>query len=247
VQLQIFENADEAAEALARRVAAVLRDDPAVVLGLPTGRSPVAAYAELRRMHAAGGVDFSRASTFNLDEFAGIGADHPGSFRRFMEEHLFHGVNVNRGRVHFLDGAAADLDAECERYEAAIDAAGGIGLQILGIGANGHIGFNEPADALVARTHRVRLHDVTRRENAALFGGHVDSVPREALSMGMATILRARRIVLIATGGRKARCVERATRGPLTTGLPASFLQTHRDVELFLDRAAAALLTSGRP
>ena len=246
MQLQIFENADQAAQALARRIASVLRSDPDVVLGLPTGRSPVAAYAELRRMHAAGSVDFSRASTFNLDEFAGVAADHPGSFRRFMEEHLFRGVNVDRDRVHFLDGAAADLDAECERYEAAIDAAGGIGLQILGIGANGHIGFNEPGEALAARTHRVTLHEVTRRENAALFGGDADSVPREALSMGMATILRARRIVLIATGEHKAGCVERATRGPLTTRLPASFLQTHRDVELFLDRAAAALLTNGR-
>jgi glucosamine-6-phosphate deaminase len=246
MQLQIFENADQAAQALARRIASVLRSDPDVVLGLPTGRSPVAAYADLRRMHAAGSVDFSRASTFNLDEFAGIAADHPGSFRRFMEEHLFRGVNVDRDRVHFLDGAAADFDAECERYEAAIDAAGGIGLQILGIGANGHIGFNEPGEALAARTHRVTLHEVTRRENAALFGGDADSVPREALSMGMATILRARRIVLIATGERKADCVERATRGPLTTRLPASFLQTHRDVELFLDHAAAALLTNGR-
>ena len=246
MQLQIFENPDQAAQALARRIASVLRNDPDVVLGLPTGRSPVAAYAELRRMHAAGSVDFSRARTFNLDEFAGVTADHPGSFRRFMEQHLFNGVNVARDRVHFLDGAAADLDAECERYEAAIDAAGGVGLQILGIGSNGHIGFNEPGDALVARTHRVTLHDVTRRENAALFGGNADSVPREALSMGMATILRARRIVLIATGERKARCVEGATRGPLTTRLPASFLQTHRDVELFLDREAAALLTTGR-
>jgi len=148
--------------------------------------------------------------------------------------------------VHFLNGAAADLDAECERYEAAIDAAGGIDLQLLGLGANGHIGFNEPGEELEARTHRVRLHDVTRRENAALFGDNAGSVPGEALSMGMATILRARRIVLIATGERKARCVERTVRGPLTTRLPASFLQTHRDVELFLDRASASLLTAGR-
>jgi glucosamine-6-phosphate deaminase len=246
VQLQIFENADGAAQALARRVAAALRANPGLVLGLPTGRSPVAAYAELRRMHAAGEADFSRATTFNLDEFAGIDAEHPGSFRRFMEEHLFQGINIDRGRVHFLNGAAADPDAECERYEAAIDAAGGIDLQLLGIGANGHIGFNEPGDELVARTHRVRLHDVTRRENAALFGDNAGRVPGEALSMGMATILRARRIVLIATGERKAPCVERAVRGPLTTRLPASFLQTHRDVELFLDRASASLLTAGR-
>ena len=246
MQLQIFESPDEAAQALARRIAARVRANPEAVLGLPTGRSPVAAYAALRRMHEAGDLDMSRVSTFNLDEFAGIAADHPGSFRRFMEEHLFRGVNVDRRHVHVLDGAAADLDAECERYEAAVDAAGGIDLQVLGIGANGHIGFNEPGDELAARTHRVRLHEVTRRENAALFGGNVDVVPREALSMGMATILRARRIVLIATGERKAGCIERTLRGPLTTRLPASFLQTHRDVELFVDRAAAALLTSDR-
>jgi glucosamine-6-phosphate deaminase len=246
VQLQVFDTAHDAAHALARRIASTLRGNPQAVLGLPTGRSPVGAYAELRRMHAAGEVDFSSASTFNLDEFAGIDADHPGSFRRFMEEHLFGHVNVDRGRVHFLNGAAADLDAECERYEAAIDAAGGIDLQLLGIGANGHIGFNEPGEELVARTHRVTLHDVTRRENAALFGDNAGSVPREALSMGMATILRARRIVLIATGERKASCVERMVRGPLTTRLPASFLQTHRDVELFLDRASASRLSAGR-
>jgi len=245
VQIQIFDTADDAARALARHISATLHANPEAVLGLPTGRSPVGAYAELRRMRAAGDVDFSRASTFNLDEFAGISADHPGSFRRFMEEHLFGGVNVDRRRVHFIDGAAADLDAECERYEAAIDAVGGIDLQLLGIGANGHIGFNEPGDELVARTHRVTLHEVTRRENAALFGGNVDAVPREALSMGMATILRARRIVLIATGERKAGCVEGTVRGPLTTRLPASFLQTHRHVALFLDRAAASRLKSG--
>ena len=246
MQLQIFENADDAAQALARRIAAALRERPDVVLGLPTGRSPVAAYTELRRMHAAGDADFSRAPTFNLADVAGIDAGHPGSFRRFMEEHLFSGVNIDRGRVHFLNGAAANLDAECERYEAAIDAAGGIDLQLLGIGANGHIGFNEPGDELVARTHRVTLHDVTRRENATLFGGSAEHVPKEALSVGMATILRARRIVLIATGERKASCVERTVRGPLTTRLPASILQTHRDVELFLDRESASRLAPGR-
>jgi glucosamine-6-phosphate deaminase len=242
VDLRIFDRAEDAALALARRVAHALRNQPDIVLGLPTGRSPVAAYAELCRMAAAGDADFSGATTFNLDEFAGIDAAHPGSFRRFMEEHLFSAVNIDRARVHFLNGIAPDLDAECERYEAAIEAAGGIDLQLVGIGANGHIGFNEPGDQLAARTHRVTLHEVTRRENAALFGGDPESVPREALSMGMGTILHARRIVLIATGERKARCVERSVRGPLTTRLPASFLQTHRYVELFLDRAAASFL-----
>src|SRR5687768_3264482 len=193
-------------------------------------------------MRAAGDVDFSRASTFNLDEFAGISADHPGSFRRFMEEHLFGGVNVDRRRVHFIDGAAADLDAECVRYEAAIAAVGGIDLQLLGIGANGHIGFNEPGDELRARTHRVTLAASTRRDNAALFGGDPGRVPPEALSMGMATILDAKAILLIATGERKAQCIEQAVRGGISTRLPASFLQLHRRVELYLDRSAASRL-----
>lgn len=242
MDLTIFESAEQAARALARRVAEAVREQPGLVLGLPTGRSPVATYAELRRMHAAGVLDFGGVQTFNLDEFAGISPTHPGSFRRFMEEHLFDDVNLSPDCIHFLDGAVPDLDAECERYEAAISAAGGVELQLLGIGANGHIGFNEPADQLAARTHRVRLHEVTRRENAALFGGKPEAVPREALSMGMGTILKARRLALIATGERKAQCVERMVRGPLTTRLPASFLQVHRDVELFLDRAAASLL-----
>ena len=246
MELKIFDRAEDAAIALAKRIATALAEHADLVLGLPTGRSPIAAYAELRRMHAAGEIDFSRASTFNLDEFAGIGAAHTGSFRRFMDEHLFDAVNVDRARVHFLDGSAADLDAECDRYESEIERAGGIDLQLLGIGANGHIGFNEPGDELVARTHRVILHEVTRRENAALFGGRPENVPREALSMGMATILKTRRIVLIATGERKASCVERTVRGPLTTRLPASFLQTHRHVELFLDRASASRLPGRR-
>jgi glucosamine-6-phosphate deaminase len=242
VNVRIFATADEAAAALALRVARALAERPDIVLALPTGRTPVPAYAELRRLHAAGRADFSRATTFNLDEFAGVEASHPGSFRTFMERHLFTGVNLDPARVHFLDGAAQDLDAECDRYEDEIDAAGGIDLLLLGIGANGHIGFNEPADQLVARTHRVRLADSTTRDNAALFGGDPARVPREALSMGMGTILKAGALVLMATGERKAKCIERTINGPLTTRLPASFLQLHRSVELYLDQAAASLL-----
>jgi glucosamine-6-phosphate deaminase len=241
--VRVFETPDECATAIAGRIARALQDEPDLVLGLPTGKSPVPTYRELRRMYAAGEVDFSDARTFNLDEFAGVSAEHPGSFRRFMNEHLFDQVNLEPSRIHFLNGAAHDLDAECERYEAEIEAAGGIDLQLLGIGSNGHIGFNEPGDTLSARTHRVVLHEVTRRDNAPLFDGDVSQVPREALSMGMATILNADAIVLIATGARKATCVERMVRGPLTTRLPASFLQTHRGVELFLDRGAASRLS----
>ena len=159
-----------------------------------------------------------------------------------MDEHLFRGVNLRPSHIHFLSGVAPDLDAECERYEGAIEAADGIDLQLLGIGGNGHVGFNEPSDELTARTHRVLLHETTRRDNAALFGGEPGRVPREALSMGMGTILKAAAIVLVATGERKAACVHGMIRGPLTTRLPASFLQTHRHVEVFLDQAAASRL-----
>ena len=246
MDIRTFDSAEAVAAAVARRVAEALVTTPTLWLGLPSGRTPGAAYAELRRLHAAGGADFARATAFALDEFVGISSVHPGSFRTFMERHLFQGVNLPASRVHFLDGAAGDLETECERYETTIDAAGGIDLLLLGIGANGHIGFNEPGDALVARTHRVTLAATTRRDNAALFGGDPRAMPREALSMGMGSILKATSIVLVATGARKARGVERAVHGPLTTRLPASLLQLHRRVELYLDRAAAGRLHTWR-
>jgi glucosamine-6-phosphate deaminase len=245
-RISVFPTARDVAHALARRVAAALRENPELVLGLPTGRTPLLFYEELVRLHADDEVDLSRATTFNLDEFVGIPADHPGSYRTFMQRFLFDHVNVDPARTHFLDGAAADSVAECARYETAIEAAGGIDLQILGIGTNGHIGFNEPGSELEARTHKVRLRPETRRSNAALFGGDPEGVPAEALSMGMGTILHAHQAVLLATGESKARCVERLVNGPITTGLPASFLQLHKDAELMLDEAASRLLSGGR-
>jgi glucosamine-6-phosphate deaminase len=242
VKITVLESSDAVAVALAQRVAATLRAKPEAVLGLASGRTPVDGYAELMRLHAAGETDWSHASTFNLDEFAGIDARHPGSFRTFMERHLFGGVNLHPERIHFLNGTAPDLNAECERYEAAIAAAGGIDLQLLGIGSNGHIGFNEPGDDLPVRTHRVRLMDSTRRDNAMLFDSDPSRVPVEALSMGIGTILHARRIVLVATGEKKAECIRQATDGRLTARVPASMLQVHTDVELLLDRDAASLI-----
>jgi len=243
LRIHIHDTEEEVARALAARVAAAIHERPSIVLGLPTGRTPIGAYEELARLHKAGRVSFARVSTFNLDEFIGIDAKHPGSFRQFMQRHLFDAIDVQPGRVHFLDGMAGDIEAECERYEHDIERSGGIDLQLLGIGANGHIGFNEPGEELAARTHRVALHEGTRRDNAELFGGDPQKVPREALSMGMGTILKSGAIILIATGARKAGCIERTVHGPLTTKLPASFLQTHRNVELYLDAAAAALLS----
>jgi glucosamine-6-phosphate deaminase len=242
VNIRVFDTEELVARALAARVASALRERPSIVLGLPTGRTPVATYAELRRLHAEEGLSFARASTFNLDEFVGVEPSHPGSFRAFMDRHLFAGIDLRPERIHFLDGMAADLDAECERYEREIAASGGLDLQLLGIGGNGHIGFNEPGEALMANTHHAALHEGTRRDNAAPFDGDPARVPREALSMGMGTILKAAALILIATGERKARCVERMAHGPVTTRLPASFLQMHRAVEVYLDRPAASLL-----
>jgi glucosamine-6-phosphate deaminase len=242
VDIRIFDGEGEVARAVAARLCAAIRATPALVIGLPTGRTPLGAYEQLRHLHAAGAADFSRVSTFNLDEFVGVGARDPGSFRFYMNRKLFDAVNLEPARIHFLDGTARDLAAECDRYEREVHDAGGIDLQVLGIGRNGHIGFNEPGDELIARTHRVTLADSTRRDNAAAFGGNVSQVPREALSMGMGTILKARRLILVATGAAKARCIERAIRGPLTTRLPASFLQLHAHVELYLDRPAALLV-----
>ena len=239
----VFADAREVARELAGRVGAALRDKPDLVLGLPTGRTPLLLYEELVALHKRGSADFSRAITFNLDEFLGVRADHPGSYHSFMRRYLFDHVNADPSRTNFLDGAAADPQEECERYEREIDHAGGIDLQIVGIGTNGHIGFNEPAPELEARTHRVTLKPETRRSNAALFGGDPEHVPAEALSMGMGTMLQARCAVLIATGVSKARCVDRLVNGPITTLLPASFLQLHRSAEIYLDHEAASRLT----
>jgi glucosamine-6-phosphate deaminase len=239
MQVRVFDTDRAVAHALADLLAASVASHPRMVIGLPTGRTPVLLYKELVRLSAAGELDLSRATTFNLDEFLGLPPAHPGSYRHFMQHHLFAHLGVRAPRVHFLDGSAADPEAECMRYEATIAGVGGIDLQVLGLGANGHIGFNEPGPELAARTHRVALRPETRRANAGLFGGDVDSVPREALSMGMATILQARRLVLVATGASKAACVRRMVEGPLTTMLPASFLQVHARVEVMLDAASA--------
>jgi len=242
MRIVIHRTAQDAGTALARFVARVLQLQPDVTLGLPTGQTPILFYRELVALHRAGEADFRQATTFNLDEFAGISGDDPRSFRTFMRKHLFSHVNLPPDRAHVLDGGRKDWRSEIREFESAMTAAGGLDLVLLGIGRNGHIGFNAPASALAARTHRTRLMAGTRRANAALAGGDWRRVPTHALSMGIGTMLEARAVVLLATGSDKAGVIGRALRGPITTRLPASMLQLHPNVLVVIDRAAATRL-----
>jgi len=242
VIISLCDDPQDVADLAAQRVATLLHDSPRAVLGLPTGRTPILLYDLLAEQHAAGELDFAQVESFNLDEFVGIGQDHPGSYRSYMQRYLFDRVNVAKGQGHVLDGLAPDADAECARFEQLIAAAGGIDLMILGLGGNGHIGFNEPADSLQARTHRVTLLQPSREANAGFFGGDPSQVPVEAMTMGMGTILKSRRILLLVTGEEKAPTVAAMIRGAVTTQLPASFLQLHDEVEVICDAGAASAI-----
>lgn len=242
MNIERFEDESALSEALATRVLELIVARPDLVLGLPTGRTPLGLYRELRQRSGGGRIDWQRVRTFNLDEFAGLDGANPYSYRAFMQEELFDHVSIDPSNIGFLNGAAPDLKAECRRYEDAIAAAGGIDLQILGIGANGHIGFNEPASGLCATTHVADLEPASREANAQRFGGDWTRVPERALSMGMSTILGARAIILVATGDEKADAVHGMIEGLITTQLPASLLQVHPDVTVMLDAAAAEKL-----
>ena len=237
--LRVYHSPDEAGHAAAAAVARQLARNPSSVFGLPTGRTSLIVYDALIALHESGEADFSRAHTFNIDEFVGLASSDKRSYCAFMQKHLFTRINLPPGHVHFLDGGTADHQAECERFEREIAALGGMDLLLLGIGGNAHIGFNEPARALETRTHRTRLALETRRSNAPLFGGRLDKVPREALTMGVGTMLEARAILLVATGRSKARAVSSMFGGRVTTAQPASLLQLHPNVEVILDSASA--------
>lgn len=237
-----FTGPRELAASLAARLIDAITRQPRVVLGLPTGRTSVALYRELVARSTRLGVDWSLVRTFNIDEFVGLAGGDAGSYRAFMQAELFDHVPLPADRIGMLDGRAPDLAGECERYERAIAAAGGIDILVLGIGANGHIGFNEPADGLHARTHVATLEPDTRAANAGLFGGDASRVPDRALSMGVGTILSARHVVLVATGLEKADAVAATVRGPVTTRVPASLLQVHPRVAVLVDLAAASRL-----
>jgi len=221
-------------------VAELLAARPDAVLALPAGNTPRPVYADLARRHRERGLSFARATTFTLDEYAGLTADHPASFRRCLDQELYRHVDLAAGRAHAPDAAAADLEAACARYEAEIAAAGGIDLCLLGIGGNGHIAFNEPGTAFDSRTRVVDLAADTRVAAAGAFAG--GPVPARAVTIGIATILSARRCVLLAYGAAKAAVVARALAVPASPAVPASALQLHADATIVLDAAAASRL-----
>jgi glucosamine-6-phosphate deaminase len=225
----------------ARFVADLVRRKPDCVLGLATGGTPLALYEELIRLHREQGLDFAQVTTFNLDEYVGLSATHPQSYRYFMQRNLFDHLNIDPARTHVPDGRALDFEAHCRQYEQRIVDAGGIDLQVLGIGSDGHIAFNEPGSSLGSRTRLKTLATETVRDNARFFGGE-DKVPRLAVTMGVGTILESRRCLLLAFGPHKAVAIRETIEGAVTAQVTASALQLHREVICVLDEAAARLL-----
>lgn len=227
----------------AKRLARVVREKPTAVLGLATGSTPLALYRELIRMHRDEGLDFSRVTTFNLDEYLGLPAGHEASYQHFMWANFFSHINVRPEQTHIPNGLVSgnDVPVFCERYENEIREAGGIDVQILGIGSDGHIGFNEPGSSLASRTRIKTLTARTRTDNARFFGSESD-VPHHVITMGIGTILDARSVLLLAFGEAKSDAVAGAVEGPLTASNPASILQTHPEAKFYLDSGSASKL-----
>lgn len=230
-------NYDDMSRKAANVIAAQVLIKPACVLGLATGSSPVGTYRQLIDWHKTEGLDFSKVSTVNLDEYLGLDHAHDQSYWYFMHDNLFNHININPVGINVPSGTTADPDAECARYDAVIDSCGGIDLQLLGIGHNGHVGFNEPADHFSVGTHVVNLTESTIAANARFFASG-DEVPRQAVTMGMRGIMQAKKILIIASGEDKAAAVAAACFGPVTPKVPASLLQLHPDVTVIADEAA---------
>ena len=243
MEVIIRPNADAVAQLVARLIAKELRANPHLVLGLATGRTMESVYRILARLHKEKQLDFSLCRTFNLDEYVGLSGDDPHSYRYYMDKRLFSQVNIDKRNTHLPNGMAPDLDGECREYEAKIKRAGGIDLQLLGIGKAGHIGFNEPLSALRSRTRVKALTPATIEQNAAIFED-VGRAPRRAITMGVGTILECRRCLLMATGVSKADIVAKAVEGPITSMISATALQLHAHCTVVVDEAAASKLNA---
>ena len=239
MEVIIQASADKAAELCAALIVQRLRQTPELILGLATGRTMERVYRRLVQLHRQTGLDFSRCRSFNLDEYIGLPAEDPNSYRFYMNQHLFRQVNIALANTHIPDGMAADLRAEAARYENLIRELGGIDLQLLGIGEAGHIGFNEPLSALLSRTRDKTLTPTTRRQNAAMFGGDPAQVPSRAMTMGVGTILDARELLVLVIGAAKANILARAVEGPITAMVSASAIQLHPNCKVIVDEDAA--------
>ena len=233
---------EELAGLAADAIEQLLAAKPTAVLGLATGSSPLGIYDELVRRREAGRLSFAQARAFTLDEYVGLPADHPESYRNVIDREIVSRVDFAPGAVQSPDGLATDVRAACARYEAAIVEAGGVDLQILGIGSDGHVGFNEPGSSLASRTRIKTLTEQTRGDNARFFGGDIDLVPRHCLTQGLATIMAARHIVLVATGYAKAEAIHHLVEGPVSAMWPGTILQHHPHVSVLVDPSAAGRL-----
>ena len=242
MEVIILPTAAEASEVAARLVARQVREKPSSVLGLATGSTPCKLYQLLARMHREDGLDFSKATTFNLDEYVNLDPTHPASYHQFMVENFFSHVNVRRESVHIPNGMVADVPAHCADYERAIRKAGGIDLQILGLGSDGHLGFNEPGSSLASRTRIKTLTERTRSDNARFFTG-AQEVPHHVITMGLGTIMESRMCLLLAFGKAKAEAVAASVEGPVTASVPGSLLQFHPQAKVLLDAESASSLT----
>src|SRR6266705_1582709 len=242
MEVVIRQNYNEMSKLAAQMVAELLNTKPNAVLGMATGSTPLGLYQELVRMYKQGQLDFSRVMTFNLDEYVGLPGNHPQSYAYFMQEHFFRHVNIPAQNINIPSGTTSNYPAFCDWYEKRIAECGGIDLQILGIGTDGHIAFNEPTSSLSSRTHLKTLSKQTIDDNARIFERRED-VPVYAITMGVGTILNARKLVLVASGKAKAKAIAQAVEGPVTSMVTASALQLHRDAIVITDREAAAGLT----
>jgi len=242
MEIIINTDAHSASQAAARVVARLVREKPDAVLGLATGSTPLMLYRELVRMHADDGLDFSAISTFNLDEYIGLDKEHEQSYHSFMWDNLFSHINIKRENVHIPNGMADDVPASCAEYEQKIAACGGIDLQVLGIGSDGHIGFNEPTSSFASRTRIKTLTRQTVADNARFFEGDEAQVPHHCITMGIGTIMDARMNLMLAFGEGKADAVAATIEGPVAAIMPASVLQHHPVAKLFIDEAAATKL-----
>lgn len=236
-----FDTEEQLNEAGAGILSGIVQINPSAVLGLATGGTPVGIYEKLVQTYQRGLVSFKNVTTFNLDEYVGISPDHHQSYNHYMREHLFNHVDINLDHAHIPCGTAIDVEAECMQYDRMIEDAGQIDIQLLGIGHNGHIGFNEPSESLLSGTHVIELAEETKAANARYFSSE-EEVPGKAITMGVGMILKSKRILLVVKGEDKARIVERALKGPISTSCPASLLQTHPQLTVLVDRAAGRLL-----